>query len=308
MTTLAAVAAIGALAAWVGVLAVRDGAGPLAHGAAAAAVTAAVALAGLAASALGADPGAAWTVAALAAVGVSAASGALDPDGIRVDLRGGAARTADGVAAALHVLALAVVATAEGPATPALTTLVLAAGATGAAVHALRPGRRAAAVGAAVEALVLVWWQLAVAGVDVPEAYTLPVAATLLGGALVARRLGRTAGVPSWTVHGPWLVAALAPTTLVALGDPGLVRPLAGLVAGVVVLTTGAVTRTRAAVDVGAATVAVLGLHQLSPVVAELPNWFTLGACGLALLVVGATFEERRRDLGSLLDRYGSLR
>jgi hypothetical protein len=290
------------------VLAVRDGAEPVVHGAAAVVVTTAVAAAGLAASSLGAAAGAAWTVAAVAAVAATAVSGLLDPDGTRADLRGGAARTADGVAAALHVLAVAVVASGEAAGTPALTSLALATGAAGAAVHALRPGRRAAALWASAEVLVLVWYRLAVAGVDVPEAYTLPVAALLLGGALAARRLGRTADLPSWTVHGPWLVAALAPTVLLALGDPGLVRPLAGLVAGVVVLTAGAVTRTRAAVDVGAATVAVLGLHQLSPVVAELPNWLTLGACGLALLIVGATFEQRRRDLGGLLDRYGSLR
>jgi hypothetical protein len=60
-------------------------------------------------------------------------------------------------------------------------------------------------------------------------------------------------------------------------------------------------------VDVGAAVVVVLGLRQSVPVVGALPNWATLGACGLALLVAGATFEERRRDLRAIRDRYANL-
>jgi hypothetical protein len=125
---------------------------------------------------------------------------------------------------------------------------------------------------------------------------------------MTAARAGRADDQPSWAVHGPWLVAALAPTVLVALGDPGLVRPLGGLVAGAVVLVGGAVTRRRAAVEVGALTVSLLGLRQLAPVAAELPNWATLGASGVVLLVVGATFERRRRDLAALRERYETLR
>jgi hypothetical protein len=42
-------------------------------------------------------------------------------------------------------------------------------------------------------------------------------------------------------------------------------------------------------------------------VLGELPNWATLGVTGLALLAVGATFEQRRRDLHDVKDRYESL-
>jgi hypothetical protein len=125
--------------------------------------------------------------------------------------------------------------------------------------------------------------------------------------ALVVERSGRAGHQPSWVVHGPWLGMALVPTVLLALDDPGLTRPLGGLVAGALVLVGGAVTRRRAAVDIGAATVVLLGLRQLAPVVADLPNWATLGGCGLLLLAVGGTFEERRRDLTTIRDRYGSL-
>ena len=304
-TTVAAVAAIAVLAGAVGLAAGRNGDAPLAHAGGVAAVVAVTAEAGLVAAWLGTSAVGAWAAVALAAAAASAVSAGLDPAGTRTDLRGEVGRATDVVAAMVHVAAAVAVA---GAGDPALTTVVLALGAATAAVHAQRPGRRAAAAGAAVEALALVWLRLAWADVTVAEAYTLPVAAMLLVAAVTAWRVGLAEDLPSWTVHGPWLVAAVAPTVLIALDDPGLVRPLGGLVVGVVVLIGGAVWRTRAAVDVGAVTVAVLGLHQLSPVVAELPNWLTLGTCGMVLVAAGATFEQRRRDLGILRSHYAELR
>lgn len=303
-TTVATVATIAVVAAAVGAAAGRDGDIPLAHAGAVVAVVAGVAEAGLVTAALGAAPATSWAAVALAAAAASAVGAVIDPTGTRRGVRGQVSLSTELAAAALHVgAALAVVGTGD----PALTTAVLAGGAATAAVHALRPGRQPAAALAVVEGLVLLWLRLAWADVTVPEAYTLPVAAILLAAALVARRVGVADGLPSWNVDGPWLVAAVAPTVLLAIDDPGLVRPLGGLVVGVAVLVAGAVTRRRAAVDVGGVTVAVLGLHQLSPVVAELPNWVTLGTCGLVLLAVGATFEQRRRDLGILRTRYAEL-
>jgi hypothetical protein len=216
-----------------------------------------------------------------------------------------AAAAGEATATAVHVVALLAMSALAAGAESA--GVLLAAGAAIAAVHALRPGRRPAAVWAAGEALALVWVQLAAAAVQVPEAYTAPVAVAFLAAALVAHRLGVAQRYPSWWVHGPWLLVALAPTVAIALDDPGLVRPLGGLVAGVLVLVAGAASGRRAPVDIGAVTVAVLGLRQLVPVVAGLPNWATLGACGLLLLAVGATFEERRRNVATVLDRYAAL-
>ena len=59
-------------------------------------------------------------------------------------------------------------------------------------------------------------------------------------------------------------MVAFAPTVVLAFSDPGLVRPLGGLIAGALVLALGAVSRRRAPVDVGAAVVVVLGLRQLA--------------------------------------------
>jgi hypothetical protein len=37
------------------------------------------------------------------------------------------------------------------------------------------------------------------------------------------------------------------------------------------------------------------------------PRWSALAAAGTLLVVVGATFEERRRDAARLRDRYAAL-
>ncbi|HEX2575260.1 MAG TPA: hypothetical protein VHK88_02860, partial [Aquihabitans sp.] len=264
--------------------------------------------AGLAAHQLGADGSVPVVVGACAAL----ASGllgvqVLDPAGRRTDLAGVTCTTVELAAWAVHLWAiLALTVGGEHRAVAA----VLASGVLAAGLHATRPGRRGLAAVAGVEGLALCWLHLGQAGVTAPEPYVLPVALLLAGSGAWAERRAAAAGevLPSWVTLGPALVVGLAPTVVVGLGDTGLVRPLAGLVAGAMVLVAGAATHQRAAVDVGTAVVVLLGLRQLAPVVGELPNWATLGATGLALLAVGATFEQRRRDLHDVQDRYRSLR
>jgi hypothetical protein len=52
-------------------------------------------------------------------------------------------------------------------------------------------------------------------------------------------------------------------------------------------------------------TVAVGPVSWSSPTCPTGRRW---GSCGLLLLAVGATFEERRRNLDAVVDRYTSLR
>ncbi len=213
---------------------------------------------------------------------------------------------AEGSGWVLHLLAL--VAVAGSPTTFDLS-LVLSAGAMAAGLHAARAGRRGLAAVAVAECIVLSWVQLGSAGVTTVEAYTLPIALVLLAAGLYAARRVPSGhhNLPSWVVEGPALVVAFAPTVLVAWQDPGLVRPLVGLAAGAIVLSFGAWTGRRAPVDVGVAVVVALGLRQLGPVVGGLPNWATIGASGVLLLAVGATFEQRRRDLEGVRNRYSAL-
>ena len=279
-------------------------------GATAAAVlaVAVVAEGGLVAAAAGGGDSTVALVVGVTAAAATLAFAAVDRRGLRDDARGDVARAGEAAAAAVHLVAIVALVGGPDPVDRAgAASVVLAVGAAVAAVHALRPSRRPAAAWAVVEALVLIWLRLAVAGVGVAEAYTLPVAAAFLGAAVVAHRAGLATRYPSWVMHGPWLLVAFTPTVALALADGGLVRSLAALVAGTIALVVGAASRQRAPVDIGAAVVVVMGVRQLAPVVGALPNWATLGACGLGLLVAGATFEERRRDLRAIRDRYGNL-
>mgnify|MGYP000452733919 CR=1 FL=1 len=135
------------------------------------------------------------------------------------------------------------------------------------------------------------------------------LAALLLALGLLADRARRDGGdeVPSWISSGPALVVGFAPTVWLACTEPGSARPLVGLVSGALVLIGGVAWGKRALVDVGTATVVALGLRQIAPVVGEVPNWVTIGATGVLLIVVGATFEQRRRDLRAVLRRYAAL-
>ena len=92
-----------------------------------------------------------------------------------------------------------------------------------------------------------------------------------------------------------------------ALGDPGLTRQLLALVGGAVALVVGVTWRRRALVDVSLAVLVVVGGQALAPYAAEVPRWLSIGLVGALLVGVGATFEERRRDVSEARRRYRSL-
>lgn len=192
---------------------------------------------------------------------------------------------------------------------PDAASVALAAGVIGFGLHAVRPGRMLAGLAAAVELLALIWLQLGQADVVTVEAYTLPLALTLLAVGLIGARLDRSGGGEpgSWITYGPALVVGLAPTVWLSFTTPGSVRPLTGLVAGALVLVGGVTWGKRALVDVGTVAVVALAFEQIAPVVGEIPNWATIGATGILLIAVGATFEQRRRDLKAVLRKYSAL-
>jgi hypothetical protein len=173
------------------------------------------------------------------------------------------------------------------------------------AVVALRRDRRPAAVAAVVAKLGASWAWLAAAEVHTPEAYTLPAALlTLAAGALYLRR---HPGTSSWPTLAPGLVAVLLPTLLLTLtsSDEPVRRLLLG-VAALGVTLTGAATRRQAPFELGAAVLAVVAVRELGPVVADVlaavPSWVPLSLGGVLLVAVGATYEQRRRDLARMRD------
>jgi hypothetical protein len=67
----------------------------------------------------------------------------------------------------------------------------------------------------------------------------------------------------------------------------------------------------QAPLIIGALVLAVDALVQLAPYLADLydavPRWVSIGAAGLLLLGIGATFEQRMRDVKQVRDRLAGL-
>jgi hypothetical protein len=150
------------------------------------------------------------------------------------------------------------------------------------------------------------WVRLAEAGVDAPEPYALPLAAIALW--LGHLRFRRDRGTRSQAAYGPGLALLLVPSLLAALTGTGLGRPLLLGALALGVLLVGARARLQAPLAFGAGTLAVLALELLGPYAAAAPRWVPLAAAGALLVVLGATYEQRRRDVDVLRTRYEGLR
>ncbi|MCB1027411.1 MAG: hypothetical protein KDB24_06575, partial [Microthrixaceae bacterium] len=172
------------------------------------------------------------------------------------------------------------------------------------AVAAIANQRWAAAVGA-VHAQCTSWLLLATAGVRILEAYTLPGAFVLL--VIGAWWLTDSPSTSSWSALGPALGLGLGPSTLAALADQGP-RALWVIGSAALVVAVGALTRLAAPVVFGAVCLGTLAIIELAPLVGGLPRYLTFGVAGALLLLLGATFEQRRADLAALNRQLRSLR
>ncbi len=200
--------------------------------------------------------------------------------------------------------------------------LGLAAAVTGASVGAWgQVGAQLALVGAAglayavagrrvvtgwvalADLVVATWVALAGAAVVTVEAYSLPLAGALLVAA--APQLRRA---PSWQGWGPALVVGFAPSVVAALGTGDPARTALVVVAGAVAVVAGTLTHRQAPFVVGAVSAGLVGAVELAPWVARLDSWVPLGAAGLLLLVVGASYERRRQQAREAVAWVSDLR
>jgi hypothetical protein len=142
--------------------------------------------------------------------------------------------------------------------------------------------------------------------VRAPELYTLPAAALLI----VAGwwRLGADPAVGSARALSSGLTLALLPSLLLALDEPVSLRGALIAAGGLAALVVGLARLWAAPFVAGALTTAVLAVRHLGPVVEGLPRWISLGAVGLLLLLVGVTWEQRRRDVQAASRYLASLR
>ncbi len=177
----------------------------------------------------------------------------------------------------------------------ALTLAGLIVGAT-----ALRPSRRLAVVAGLGLELVASWLWLWTAGIRTPEAYTLPTALIATAVGLVALR--REPSRSSWSVLGAGLAGMALPSLAVIFREDG--SPWRSLLLGggaLAVTIAGAATRRQAPFVLGALTVALVALREIWPllprIAAAVPAWVPLAIGGVLLVVLGATYEQRRRDL-----------
>ena len=253
----------------------------------------AIALVGVVVAAAGSSPEAAGFAVATAAV-VVAVAGALGPwrspatSPLQLVGAGGFA-----IGAALARPDLAWLAGALTAAVPLLTL---------ATIRAYR--RTAYGVAAASAALGATWSWLAVAGIALVEAYTMPAALTALviGEFVYATRRGR-----SLLTLGPALLLALGPTLALAVRDDDGTRALiVGSVAFLCVLV-GAWRRLQAPLVLGAAALVILGVDTLGPAARDLPRWMLLAVPGVVLLWIGATFERRRDAVRRATNRFLEL-
>jgi hypothetical protein len=153
----------------------------------------------------------------------------------------------------------------------------------------------AALVGAA-------WLAVGDAGVRVPEAYTLPLAAVLL---LYAGRRLRTA--ESWTSWGPALLAAFGPSVVLSLVQPDLLRVLLVVLAATFSTITATGEAVRAPFLVGATSLVVVAVGRLAAVLPAAGS-VAVAVAGVLLLGVGASYESRRRQAREAVASLADMR
>lgn len=191
------------------------------------------------------------------------------------------------------LVAVTTVAVAVDRSWPHAAAAVAAAYGLVAVAYAALPHRRATVALAVVGLTAAAWLELDRAQVTTLEAWTLPLAALVLAAGLWSHR---ELGDHSWLTAGPGLAVALLPSALYTAVDDGLLRSLVTVTAAVLVLVAGALRRWQAPVVLGAAAAIVIALTQLGPYAVQLPRYLTLGTLGVALLAVGARYEQRRAD------------
>lgn len=195
------------------------------------------------------------------------------------------------------VVALLAVGTAVARDWPHVATALATAYGLAGVAYAALPRRRAVVAVGVVALTGAAWWELVRADVDTPEAYTLSLAALVLGASLWSHReLARVTRTASWLVAGPGLAIALLPSAVLTAAVDNPLRVAYAVVGGGLVLALGAWQRWQALVVVGALTCGLVGFTQLAPIVARMPNSVVIGAVGITLLALGVRYEQRRAN------------
>lgn len=180
----------------------------------------------------------------------------------------------------------------------------------GAGVVAVGAGfwRRVKAVGYLGTAFLMAasWLRLWAEDVEVIEAYTVPFSLVLLG---IGWWHGRGGRISSWKAYGAGLLFTFGPSLA---AEPTALRSLLLGAVALGVTVAGARFRLQAPAVLGAVTLGVVAVRELAPwvgaLVAATPRWVPIAVGGLLLLVIGATYEARKRDVVRLKNAVARLR
>jgi len=177
----------------------------------------------------------------------------------------------------------------------ALTVGLTLYGVAGVLVSIVSADRRRVAWAGGMLLVLASWVRLFALDVDVVEAYTLPGAVALLVVGLLWMQ--RTPSATSWQALGAALGLGVGPSLLVALQEPTSWRALAVGAVGLLLVGLGVRLTWGAPLLVGGVAVALLALVNIAPYAAGLPRWVLFGGAGVALLLLGVTWDRRRHDL-----------
>jgi hypothetical protein len=211
-------------------------------------------------------------------------------------------------ASAATVVALASVAavTASDDVLLALAIHLTLAGVLVTATSIIHQSRRLLAWPGGLLLAAATWVRLVDLGVHVPEAYTLPSALVLAAVGVWRLRQDDSSATLTWLTPG--LLLGTVPSLLAMIDEPASLRALLLGVACLALTVGGATARWSAPLVVGASVGALLVLRELAPYAHHVPTWTAIGVSGVALLVVGVTWESRMHDVRRAARYLDSLR
>ncbi len=174
-------------------------------------------------------------------------------------------------------------------------------------VALMAPVKKLPYVIAALSTGTVAWWTL-MASLEVAtlEGYTVPPAAALF--AIGLWGLLRRPETGSWSQLSAAIGLGLGPSLLMALGEGDPARRVGVGAAALAVVVVGLARRWRAPLVLGAIALLVLAVNELALVWHAIPQWMPPAVGGAILIVAGATFEKRRRDVARLRATLRSMR
>ncbi len=128
------------------------------------------------------------------------------------------------------------------------------------------------------------------------EVYTLPIALVLLGFGLIVHRWYPPLTSAAWLL--PAIAVALLPSSVASLSDILQPRFYACIGIAVALIVVGAITRLIGMLAPAAVAIVILAVQPIGYLAQVVPPWILYTIGGLLLVVMGARFEQVRRDAG----------